>query len=156
VWINGDMLAMFPRRSGPSLDPADAALEVTKRSEHDLLDLRAGDLIAFRFRKASYYCHNSLANIVVNGTFLESTAPGVNITYSRQYSDLWYDKSFLPEYGQTEDDPATSWLPLRKTTLVSNEAIVPGLDAWQPVDATHEDHRESNFYFRVQLPPYIL
>lgn len=152
-WHNGVLLGNHRLFGSMSSSVADA--EQSKRENHSLLELRPGDLLAFRFKEGSYYCYKHLAEMVVNGVEI-TTNTGVTTThYAREYSPEW----FLPSYQLTEANTAADetepdlkkFLPLRKTKLTDGTSIANGTNYWQPRDDTDADNKRSNWYYRIQL-----
>jgi hypothetical protein len=132
---------------------ASVAGVLSQRSDHSLLELRPGDLIAFRHREGSYYCYNHLSRFLVNGTVVDTTNTGIDVRYSRMFTDNWYDKTYKPVQGVGEvEEDLTKWLPQRTKMLVSGETITPGADMFQTIDMSSADHKRSNWYWRIQIP----
>ncbi|CAN8063456.1 unnamed protein product [Agarophyton chilense] len=133
--------------------------ELKKREQHSLLELRPGDLVAFRFREASYYCYKHFTEMVINGTSLNSETLGFKTFYAREYSENW----FMPSYKLTDENTAEDesdvnlrkFLPLRSKKLTSDTTVVPGNDYWEPRDDSNSDNKRSNWYFRIQVPDEI-
>lgn len=125
--------------------------ELDKRQNNTLLQLRPGSLIAFRFKDASYYCYNSLSSFVVNGTAIDTLSATMSARFARGFVSNWYLPSTALNYSDDEATAGThDFMPLR-THMVSTGSPVPhDVDSWKPPDGT-EDHKISNFYFRIQL-----
>lgn len=153
-WLNGELMGNHKPVLGMTTSMVQRELE--KRRDHSLLELRPGDLLAFRFRAGSYYCFKHYAKFVVNGTSLDLLSPGVSIQYSRQFTEKWFDPLYEPEFGTGEDDPdLTKWIPLRRTMLAEPVTIEPAVDYFEPLAPDSPDHKSSNWYFRVELPHII-
>lgn len=153
-WHNGELLGSRARFGNKT--NIDYAEEVKAYEDHSMIELRPGDLVAFRFEESSYYCYKSLTDLVVNTTAISSTAASVITHYSRKYSADW----FLPSYKLTaanmgvdeSDTVMEKFLPLRTNTLVTGANIVSGQDYWAPRDDSNSDNLQSNWYFRIQIP----
>lgn len=152
-WHNGVVLGI--RRTDPGMSEATVDAELGVRQDHSLLELRPGDLIAFRIREGSYYCYKHFSEMVVNGTSVNTNMASITTHYARGYTTDW----FLPSYKLTAENTAkdetetdlTKFLPLRTKTLVSGEAIVAGKDYWQARDDSNGDNKRSNWYYRIQI-----
>lgn len=152
-WHNGELMGSRGVVNGISLDNVDD--ELSAREVHSMLELRPGDLIAFRFRKSSYYCYKNLVEFTVNGTTISSVNSDVSTYYARKYSKDWYlpSKKFDQMVGVDESETdLTKFIPARTTKLSSNTAIIPGEEYWMPTDDSDADNKRSDWYFRVQLP----
>lgn len=155
-WHNGILLGNH--KLVPSMSALVVDTEHSKREDHSLLELRPGDLLAFRFKEASYYCYKHFSEMLVNGTEI-STNTGVTTThYSREYSQDWFLPSFtLTEANTAADESETDlkkFLPLRKTKF-SGSPISNGTDHWEPRDDTNADNKRSNWYYRIQIADTI-
>lgn len=140
--------------------------ELAARQAHSLLELRPGDLVAFRFKDTSYHCYRHLTEFSIDGTVIDSTAPGFETRFAREHTDGWETKNFIPILEEEERaDNLASFLPLRKTQLPKLEngtevgaVITPGADMWKPPsnvaagEAYDQNHKLSNYYFRIQIP----
>lgn len=152
-WHNGILLGNRGTDSGMSEATVD--IELAARRDHSLLELRPGDVLAFRTKEASYYCYKHFSEMVVNGTSLTTNMASVETYYAREYTTDW----FLPTYKLTAENIAADetetnlkkFLPLRKTKLASNEAIIAGNDYWEPRDDANMDNKRSNWYYRIQI-----
>lgn len=153
-WHNGELLGNRGLAPTMSEDTVDA--ELTAREDHSLLELRPGDLIAFRFLQSSYYCYLHLTEMVVNSTSLDTLSQGVTTHYARAYSPDWYLPSFKLTGANTGvDENETNkkkFIPLRAKKLNSDQPIVPGNDYWEPTDNSDSDKKKGSFYFRIQIP----
>lgn len=156
-WHNGELLGNRGLVPTMSEDTVDA--ELTAREDHALLELRPGDLIAFRFLRSSYYCYLHLTEMVVNSTSIDTLSQGVITNYARAYSPDWYLPSFKltgANTGVDENEPdKRKFIPLRATKLVSNQPIVPGEDYWEPTDNSNSDKKKGDYYFRIQIPDIL-
>lgn len=150
-FLNGVEMASFgkpPIMSAENLDD-----EIDKRGINSLYEFRAGDLLAFQFLSASYYCH--LSHFVINVDGSERVLTNSNssdvIRFARKFSMGWNQPWFIPVLG-TDEYNADSWhfVPLRPMLFSSGAPIIPGIDYWLPDDGTR-DHESTNFYFRVLL-----
>ncbi|CAN8065381.1 unnamed protein product [Agarophyton chilense] len=148
-WHNGELVGEYG--DSPAITAANVAREMQIRGMHTALELRRGDLLAFRLRNASYYCFTRTSTIRVNGQDLTLTDSSVSIMFARQHTENWFAPSFAPAVGQSEEiaGPA-DFVPLRTQLFSNGNPIVPGTDYWQLPDGTR-DHERGNFYFRVQL-----
>lgn len=152
-WHNGELMGSRGVLDDMSTDNVDD--ELTARETHSMLELRHGDLIAFRFRDSSYYCYKNLVEFMVNGTTITSVNSNVTTHYARKYSKDWYlpTSKFAERVGIDESEmDLTKFIPARTTKLSSNTALVPGEDYWMPTDDSDPDNKRSDWYFRVQLP----
>lgn len=149
-WVDGELLSLEYATDALSSAETDAAQE--RRSTHTKLELFPGSTIAWRFQNASYYCFNSLAHVLVNGSSLETNLPGLELSYSTTYTPDWFEPSFEPDYAPSEmESPHSGWYSPRSRTMESDEAILPGQDFWQPPDSSSKDHKLSNFYWRLKI-----
>lgn len=155
-WHNGELMGSRGTVNDISTDNVDD--ELSAREEHSMLELRPGDLIAFRFRSSSYYCFKNLVEFTVNGTTITSVNSDITTYYARKYSKDWYLPSTKLEeiMGIDESDTdLTKFIPARTTKLSSNTAIIPGEDYWMAIDNSNADNKQSDWYFRVQLPEVL-
>lgn len=158
---NGVLMGNY-KPSG-SMTQAKVASETKTRVDHSLLELRPGDLISFRFKDTSYYCYTHLTQFTINGITVDSRGAGFDTRFSREHTDDWFSKGFKPTLASEEkDDNLRSFTPLRARMLPKvagssevGQVIVPGTDYYQPPTtgaAADQNHKLSNFYFRVQIP----
>lgn len=153
-WHNGIFRGEWQRTSNLSETESNEAL--LDRAVHTLLEIRPGDLFAFQFIDASYYCYKHFAKINLNGLEVTTDMVGVSSHYSREYTSGWFEPSF-PMNGtrigidESETDLRKFLLP-RKTMLDSGAEILSGIDNWAPEDYSSRDHRPGNWYWRIQLP----
>lgn len=148
---NGEEMGVYGL--DPVITAANVDAELARRSEHTQFEFRPGDLIAFRFKDASYYCYNHRSMFRVNGTMIETGTSGTQTWFAKAFSPNWFSPSFVPTYASAEDGAGIhDFIPLRTSTRNSNGTvpIVPGTDMWEPDDGSL-DHQTSNFYFRIQL-----
>lgn len=152
-----------------SMSPGTLAAELATLEDHSLLELRPGDLVAFRFKDATYHCYRHLTTFTIDGTIVESKAPGFETRFARSYSDGWETKEFIPILAEKETEAnLAAFVPLRTRQLPKNvndttegAVISPGADMWKAPSnvATGEvydqNHKVSNFYFRIQIPSTI-
>lgn len=125
--------------------------ELDKRQNNTLLHLKPGSLIAFRFKGASYHCYNSMSTFMVNGTAMDTLNSTVSTRFARGFVSSWYLPSTALSYSDDEATAGTyDFVPLRTHMLSDGSLIRHGADSWKPPDGT-EDHKISNFYFRIQL-----
>jgi hypothetical protein len=123
------------------------------RQNHSLLELRPGDLIAFRHREGSIYCYNHFSEFLVNGTVVDTTMAGVDVRYSRIFAENWYKPSLNVVLGTGEEEKdLTKWLPPRTRMLASTTPVSPGSDQFETIDPKSADHKRSNWYWRIQIP----
>lgn len=147
-WLNGDLYGNYGDDS-ITAENIDEAIDL--RSNHSLLELRRGDLVAFRFKAGSYYCYNSFSNFIVDGEVLNTSSPDVTTHFNRAFVTNWFSPTTNVTYATDETTAAlTEFVPLRDMTLVGNNSIVPGEDMWSPVDGSL-DNAVSNYYYRIQL-----
>lgn len=147
LFHNGEALAEFTNNT--VITPANVDDEFDKRTMHEHVELQTGDLLAFRFKDASYYCYNSLSGFTVNGNVLDTTTVGIKSHYATKYSPGWHLPSFTPTYSAQEAGSTPGdFIPLR-TKMISGTPISPGDDVWKDEDSY--DHHKSNYYFRIQL-----
>lgn len=152
-WLNGFLYGN--RGSEPNVSEATVDVSVKDREEHALLELRRGDLLAFRFKESSYYCYKHLSEMLVNGTDISTASEGVSTRYSREYSSDWFLPSYVLDESNTADDETdldlSKFLLPREKMLGSDTEIVPGVDYFEPRDDSDPDHKRSNFYWRIQI-----
>lgn len=153
-WHNGELVGSYGGLANVLESTVDA--ELSARKDHSLLELRPGDLVAFRLLEASYYCYKDLIDLVVNGTSTSSVGIGFATHYARNYSKEWYLPSTeltSENMGENESESdLTKFLPLRTTKLSSSVAIIPGEDYWAAADDSNLDNVSGDWYFRMQLP----
>lgn len=146
-----------------SMTSAKVDSEMKKRADHSLLELRGGDILSFRFKDTSYYCYTYLTQFTINGAAMDSTSAGFDTRFAREHTDNWFSPQFTPILADTEaKDNLKAFTPLRAKMLpkteqssVFGETIVPGKDYYQPPgsgDNYDQNHKLSNFYFRIQIP----
>lgn len=160
-YLNGNEMGMYQRAK--DMNPETYYAEYRKRSDHSMLELRPGDLIAFGFRDSSYYCYRYLTSVIINGTSFDSTAPGFNTRFAREWSQDWEKPDFQPVLSDVETSTnVNAFIPLRKYMLPSSngpgQLITPGADLWKPsigVYAADLNHQTGNFYFRLQVPSQV-
>lgn len=147
-WHNGVLMGHYGVE--PEINGANVDAQLERRTNHTLLELKKGDLIAFRFRHGSYHCYNGISNLNVNGTTTTSADPWIETMFARGHSDNWFTPDFDPVVKTDEATAAiTDFVPLR-TTMLSGDPDPAGEDNWQEPDGS-QDHKTSNFYFRMQL-----
>lgn len=147
-WYNGLLMGLYEKE--PEITAANIDAQIKRRTNHTLLELKKGDVLAFRFKNASYHCYNHLSSLNVNGTTTSTTDPWVETLFSRGHTDNWFLPTFNPTVKSDESTAAiTDFTPLRPT-LLSGDPDVPGVDNWKAPDGS-EDHKISNFYFRISL-----
>lgn len=141
---------------GEAMDVNSTNVALKQRAQHDMLELRPGDLLAFQFSQGSYYCYNSFAQIQVNNLNITTNMPRVTTHYARQFSENWFDPSFVLNETNTalnESDPDfTKFLPPRKRMLMDNSSIIPGVDLWERDLGANEDTRTADWFWRIQIP----
>lgn len=149
-WLNGEEMLALPKGS---VSEKSLNAELQARSVHLLIDIRPGDLVAFRFRGGSYFCQNSFYIFNVNGTTqtISNLQNQEKIRFAREYSTGWNQPWYVPQLG-TSEHTAEAWhfVPLRTKFFFNNSVIEPGVDYYRPDDGSR-DHELTNFYFRVQL-----
>lgn len=155
-WHNGILLGN--RRLVDGITEANDAVvtsEQIAREDHSLIELRPNDVIAFRFKEASYYCYKHLTEMVMNGTSIDTNMGFVSTFYAREFSTNWFLPSFeLNESNTAQDETETDlkkFLPLRKNKLVSGDVLITGTDYWQPRDDANADNKRSNWYYRIHI-----
>jgi hypothetical protein len=143
--------------------------EMAIRQEHSLLELRPGDLVAFRFKDASYHCYRHLTAFNIDGAGVDSTALGFETRFAREHTPGWEKKEFKPVLSEAENaDNLAAFVPLRTHQLpksingtTKGPAITPGADMWKPPsnvasgEEYDQNHKISNFYFRIDIPSTI-
>lgn len=153
-WHNGELLGNRNVVNGMSESNVDA--ELRAREDHSLLELRPGDLLAFRIREGSYYCYKHFSEMVVNTVDMDTAMPTVTTHYAREYSKDWFMPSFkLTPENTAETEAETDlkkFLPIRKHRLTDGAIIENGKDYWQPRDDNSADNKRSNWYYRIQIP----
>lgn len=160
VWFyNGEFMVNYGDESNPEINCANVDYEIDRRANHTSIELKRGDLIAFRFKHASYHCFTSIAKFQVNGKRLSSMHKDVVIRYATKHTPGWHHPSFKPMYPKNnesvynvteETEEPGVFVPLRREFLETGENIIPGKDYWHPPDGGR-DHKLGNFYFRIQL-----
>lgn len=163
-FLNGKLMGNYKPPS--SITAGSLSSELAIRQSHTLLELRPGDLIAFRFKDTSYHCYRHLTAFSIDGKVVDSTAAGFETRFARQHTDGWETPWFSPALDDVErSDNLASFVPLRKNQLPKTEggsdvgpAIIPGADMWKaPANVAageeyDQNHKLSNFYFRIQVP----
>lgn len=163
-FLNGKLMGNYKPPS--SVTAGSLSGELATRQSHSLLELRPGDLVAFRFKDTSYHCYRHLTAFTIDGKFVDSTAPGFETRFAREHTDGWEKPTFSPVLDEIErPDNLASFVPLRKNQLPKIEggseagpAITPGADMWKaPANVAageeyDQNHKLSNFYFRIQIP----
>lgn len=166
-FLNGKLMGNYKPAS--SMSSGQLSSELATRQAHSLLELRPGDLVAFRFKDTSYHCYRHLTEFTIDGTAVDSTAPGFETRFAREHTDGWETKEFQPVLEEEErPDNLASFLPLRKTQLPklengteTGDVITPGADMWKPPanvaagEPYDQNHKLSNYYFRIQIPATI-
>lgn len=125
-----------------------------------MLEARGGDIFAWRFRDASYYCQIHNIRLDINGTIIEDvfTSPDVKITFAREFSKDWFSPSFEPVYGTNEiDDPVLTHFIEPRSHMFSGVVIPPNenVDLWEPIDQSDADKKKSNWYWRLEVKPSV-
>jgi hypothetical protein len=150
-WHNGVVQSAYG--SAPNVTSATAGAERGARENHYKLELRGGDVLAWRYKHASYYCQMHNMQIVINGTVADATSPGISAHYARAYSPDWFSPTFAPALGQGEADPVlTHFLPPR-ATMLNGTTILPTVDYWSPPNPASRDAKTSNWYWRIEVDP---
>lgn len=163
-FLNGNLMGNY--KPPASVTSSSLSTELAIRQDHSLLELRPGDLVAFRFKDTSYHCYRHFTAFSIDGKFVDSAAAGFETRFAREHTAGWEKPSFSPVLDDNErSDNLASFTPLRKNQLPKTEegsevgpAITPGADMWKPpanVAAGEEydqNHKLSNFYFRIQIP----
>ncbi|CAN8063457.1 unnamed protein product [Agarophyton chilense] len=76
-------------------------------SDWNNLPLRRGSVIGFRWRNAPYSCYNSISQLSVNGTELDTTdTSAVTHRFSNNFEDDWFSPDFVE--GSNWRSPATT------------------------------------------------
>lgn len=155
-WHNGVLLGNRGTVNGISeADDATLNAELFAREDHSLLELRPGDLIAFRFKEGSYYCYSHFSEMVVNGAQITSSMDVVTTHYTREFSEGWFLPSFKLTAANTAADESETdlrkFLPLRKNKLTAGTPLIDGTDYWEPRDDSNPDNKRSNWYYRLQI-----
>lgn len=146
-WHNGKLMGNYGDDTAD--DDVDDILE--QRGTNTLMELRRGDLLAFRFKSASYHCYNSYSSFVVNGTSIDTNSPGVTSHFAKGFVADWYSQTGSVSFAPEEENAAvTDFVPLRKNALLDNSTIVFGNDLWKAPGGSQDD-AISNFYYRIQL-----
>lgn len=136
-------------------------IALNQRGVHTLLELKAGDLIAFRLSQASYYCYNHFSALQVNGLNITTSMNGVTTHYARQFSESWFHPSFVLNetnigLNESESD-LTKFLQPRVKMLDDNETeILPKVDYWSRDEGASEDTRKSDWFWRIQIPRNLI
>lgn len=163
IWYhNGNLRGDWTNEGYFSLSANDTAAALADRAVHTLLELLPGDLLAFQFTDASYYCYKNLAAISANNLNITTDMVGVQTYYAREPSDYWFAPNFTMNATtlgngteESEIDRAKFLVPrkfmLDNTTDGSLTPVVPGTDYWQPDDGS-ADHAVANWYWRIHIP----
>lgn len=148
-WHNGELQEVFG--PVPGVDGSTVGAELEPRQTHSLLELRDGDVVAWRFKASSYYCQMTWMDVIVNGTSLNFSSPQLDIRYARMYTPNWFSSEFTPALGagETEAD-LKAFIPAR-TQMFSGMNILPNVDYWQTPDQSSADHKTSNWYWRMTI-----
>lgn len=146
-WHNGVLMGVYEKE--PEITAANLEAQMDRRTNHVLLELQRGDVLAFRFKNGSYHCYNHISNLSIDGVELTTEDPSIETLYSRGHSTNWFMPNFVPVVKDLADAAITDFTPLRKT-MVAGEADNPGEDNWERANGS-EDHKVSNFYFRIRL-----
>lgn len=156
---NGDFRGEWTNEGAFALSDNDTAKALADRSVHTLLELLPGDLIAFQFTEASYYCYKSFAAISANDLNITTDMLGVETYYAREYSTDWYSPNVTVNAttignGTEEfESDLTKFLVPRKALLNdSTIPIVPGVDYWEADDGFGKDTGIGNWYWRIHIP----
>lgn len=153
-WHNGQFRGEWPSR--PLLDQSTVDTALTDRTQHTLLELRPGDLLAFQILQASYYCYKHFSAISVNNLNVTTIMPGILTHYAREYSVDWYDPATTLNASNTATDESEpnlqKFLPPRPTMLQEATVIVPGVDYWAPDEGANLDTRTGDWFWRIQIP----
>lgn len=148
---NGEEMASFDKTPVVSADNLDA--EVNRRAVNSLYEFKPGDLLAFQWTAASYFCHLSQFAINVDGNvrLVTNANSSDTIRFARRFSTDWYQPWFIPVLGENEYT-AEAWhfVPLRQKLFNGGAPITPGIDYWRADDGSR-DHETTNFYYRVLL-----
>jgi hypothetical protein len=132
--------------------------ELDLSENHYLLELRGGDVLAWRYRASSYYCQIHNIVLTINGTVVSDvfSNPLINITYSRAYSPGWFSPSFIPTYGKNEiSDSTLSHFLAPRTRKFNGTTIAPDADVdyWSTPNQMDPDAKTSNWYWRIAIDP---
>ncbi|KAI0562470.1 hypothetical protein FGB62_59g025 [Gracilaria domingensis] len=148
-WQNGVLMGEYGVT--PRINRFNLESELERRGTHTNVELRRGDLLAFRFADASYHCFTHMLNVQVDGDYRSLGHSSMSVRFARQYSRDWYDPLYTPTLSEDEDAAAPSdFLPLRTNFFSNGGLILSGWDYWREPDGTR-DHMKGNFYYRVQL-----
>lgn len=146
-WLNGELMGNY----GEETADLDVDEILQQRAVNTLLELRRGDLIAFRFKASSYHCYNSYSTFIVNETSIDTKTSGVTTHFSRGFVPDWFTKDGKVTFASEEKNASiTDFVPLRTNALLDNATIVFGDDSWARPGGSPDD-AISNFYFRIQL-----
>lgn len=147
-WVDGTLIEVY---GNEEITESNVDEEMERRANNTLFPLRPGSVVAFRFKQASYFCFNSFATLEVNGTAVDTNSPKIRTIFSREHVHNWFATDANLTFAEDELTAATTdFLPLRSQTLFDGSPIVYGTDNWKLSDGT-EDHKLSNFYFRIEL-----
>ena len=127
---------------------------------HDKLELKPGDVIAFRFKQASYYCFTNTVLMYVNGTYaygFPSDRVKFEAYYNREPVQGWNSKDLVigPDMSKPDEMYAgpTDWIPWRVKKLAPpQDAIADRASLWNPRNDNNLDDRRGNWYFRLRIP----
>lgn len=148
VWHNGYLLGSYG--NDPVVTSSNLDEEYDGRTVHKALELKPGDVLAFRFKNASYLCYNSKSELRVNGTTLDTESTGVESYFSKGFTEGWNLPGFTPTFSPQESGASyKDFFPLRES-LSTGTAVTPGDDLWEADDGSL-DHHTSNFYFIIKL-----
>lgn len=131
--------------------------ELYERENHWLLELRGGDVLAFRYRASSYYCQVYKMSLDVNGTVVSDlfANPLISINYAREHSDDWFTPAFTPQYGAGESETNLKLFLPPRAQMFNGTAIAPDADVdyWTAPDQEDPDAKTSNWYWRIVIDP---
>lgn len=160
-YLNGEQMGFYP--SLPEVSTAtvnDAQLE---RGYHSLLELRDGDIIAFRFRKASYYCFTGLVDINHNSS-ISQLIPDTDVIkqfqayYTRYFIEGWNSRDLVLNDTNTAANEVSASTKggkrfvLLRSRRLSGEALSGFEDAWEPFKDGNADTAQADWYFRLKIP----
>lgn len=162
-FLNGETMGTYP--SEPGMNAISAIKARKERQYHKMLELKEGDVIAFRFIQASYYCFSGSVYILHNGTVSdfrpgEANARRFEAYYSDHQISGWKSRDLELEDENTAPDETSAaskgrntFILFRSKKLSQSHSIITGLDdLWEPRDNTNPDNRRSNWYFRMKIP----
>lgn len=126
-WLDGVIQNDF--RDNNTVTTENLATIKASLSDWNLLPLRSGSIIAFRWQGAPYSCYNSISELNVNGTILDTTdTSAVRQRYSPEFETDWFATDFVE---------GSNWNPSIASSTGDNYGI--------------ENNALTNTYWRIRI-----